>query len=151
LSKATQKAASRLAATQALYQMEVTGASLPDVLAEFEAHWIGKVVEGEQYNPAEIRFFRDIVSGVLRDQVAIDRGVDAALAETWPLKRVEALIRAILRAAFYELRSRTDVPTRSAIKEYVDVANAFYGQEESGMINAVLDTLARQVRPDDFV
>ena len=150
MSKATQKAAARLAATQALYQMEVTGASLPDVLAEFEAHWIGKVVEGEQYKPAEIRFFRDIVSGVLRDQVAIDRGVDAALAETWPLKRVEALIRAILRAAFYELRSRADVPTRSAITEYLDVANAFYGQEESGMINAVLDKLARQVRPADF-
>jgi N utilization substance protein B len=150
MSKAAARSAARLAATQALYQMEVGGASLPDILSEFEAHWIGQEVEGDQYNPAEVSFFRDIVSGVLDDQVAIDRGVDAALAEGWPLKRVEALMRAILRAGYYELLSRRDVPARVAIKEYVDVAGAFYGQDESGMINAVLDNLARKARPADF-
>jgi transcription antitermination protein NusB len=150
VSRAAQRSSARLAAAQALYQMELTGASLPDLLAEFEAHWIGREVEGEQYKPAEVAFFRDIVSGVLDDQVAIDRGVDEALAEGWPLKRVEALMRAILRAGYYELRSRADVPARVAIKEYVDVAGAFYGQDESGMINAVLDNLARKARPADF-
>ena len=150
MSKAERRSAARLAAAQALYQMEVTGGGLADILAEFEAHWIGQEVEGDQYNPAETAFFRDIVSGVLRDQVAIDRGIDEALAEGWPLKRVEALMRAILRAAFYELRSRMDVPARVAIVEYVDVAGAFFGPEESGMINAVLDALARQTRPAEF-
>jgi N utilization substance protein B len=150
VSRAAQRSSARLAAAQALYQMELSGASLPDLLAEFEAHWIGREVEGDQYKPAEVAFFRDIVSGVLDDQVAIDRGVDDALAEGWPLKRVEALMRAILRAGYYELRARADVPARVAIKEYVDVAGAFYGQDESGMINAVLDNLARKARPADF-
>jgi len=150
VSKAAQRSAARLAAAQALYQMEVGGASLPDILAEFEAHWIGREVEGDQYKPAEIGFFRDIVSGVLKDQVAVDRGVDATLTEDWPLKRVEALMRAILRAAHYELRARADVPARVVVKEYVDVAGAFYGPEECGMINGVLDTLAKKTRPAEF-
>ena len=150
MSKAERRAAARLAAAQALYQMEVADKGLNDILAEFESHWIGKEVEGDQYNPAEVAFFRDIVSGVLRDQVAIDRGVDKTLAEGWPLKRVEALMRAILRAAYYELRSRMDVPARVAIVEYVDVAGAFFDREESGMVNAVLDSLARRTRPEEF-
>jgi len=150
MSKAERRSAARLAAAQALYQMEVAEKGLADILAEFEAYWIGQEVEGEQYNQAELAFFRDIVTGVLRDQHAIDRGIDDALAAGWPLKRVEALMRAILRAAFYELRSRMDVPARVAIVEYVDVAGAFFGPEESGMINAVLDSLARQTRPNEF-
>ncbi len=150
MSKAERRSAARLAASQALYQMEVAEKSLPDILSEFEAHWIGQEVEGEQYNQAETAFFRDIVSGVLKDQVAIDRGIDATLAAGWPLRRVEALMRAILRAAYYELRSRADVPGRVAIVEYVDVAGAFFGPEESGMINAVLDALARETRPKEF-
>ncbi|HSU98893.1 MAG TPA: transcription antitermination factor NusB, partial [Roseiarcus sp.] len=102
------------------------------------------------YRPADPAFFRDVVSGVLNDQVAIDRAIDDRLAKGWPLKRVEALMRAILRAAFYELRNRPDVPARVTVTEYVDVAVAFFGPEESGMINAVLDTLARQTRPAEF-
>jgi N utilization substance protein B len=150
MSRADERSSARLAAAQALYQMEVTGAGLADVLAEFEAHWIGQEVEGEQYKPAEVAFFRDIVSGVLGDQQDIDRALDAALARGWPLKRVEALMRAILRAGYYELSARPDVPARAAIKEYVDVAGAFFGPEESGMINAVLDAVARQTRPKEF-
>ena len=150
MSKAGRRSAARLAAAQALYQMEVADKGLADILAECEAHWIGQEVEGDQYNPAELAFFRDIVSGVQRDQHAIDRGLDDMLAKGWPLRRIEALMRAILRAAYYELRSRADVPARVAIMEYVDVAGAFYGREESGMINAVLDALARQTRAAEF-
>ena len=83
-------------------------------------------------------------------RVVVDQGVDATLASGWPLKRVEALIRAILRAAYYELRSRPDVPAKVVLREYVDIAAAFYGPEESGMINAVLDALARQSRPNEL-
>jgi transcription antitermination protein NusB len=151
MSKADRRAAARLAAAQALYEMEVADKGLADILAEFETHWIGREVEGDQYNQAEIAFFRDIVSGVLNDQVAIDRALDEALAKSWPLKRIEAVMRAILRAAFYELKGRPDVPARVVVAEYVDVAAAFFGPEESGMINAVLDALARETRPTEFV
>ena len=144
------RSAARLAASQALYQMEVAQKGLSDILAEFEAHWIGREIEGDAYNPAEVAFFRDVVSGVLRDQTPIDRGLDETLAKGWPLRRIEALMRAILRAAFYELRSRPDVPARVVVTEYVDIAAAFFGPEESGMINAVLDAAAHQVRPAEF-
>ena len=150
MSVAEERAAARLAAVQALYQMEVADKGLNDILAEFESHWIGREVDGAQYKPAEIGFFRDILTGVLDDQRAIDRAVDDALAEGWPLRRVEALMRAILRAGFYELKAKRDVPARVAIKEYVDVAAAFFAREEAGMINAVLDALARQARPKEF-
>jgi N utilization substance protein B len=130
--------------------MEVADKGLNDILAEFEAHWIGQEIEGDAYNPAETAFFRAVVSGVLADQLPIDRGLDDTLAKGWPLRRVEALMRAILRAAYYELRSRPDVPARVVVTEYVDVAASFFGDEESGMINAVLDALARQTRPAEF-
>ena len=150
MSNADQRSAARLAAVQALYQMEVADKGLNDIFAEFETHWIGREVEGAQYKPAELSLFRDILSGVLADQRAIDGALDDALAASWPLKRIEALMRAILRAGFYELKSKPDVPARVAIKEYVDVAAAFFAKEEAGMINAVLDALARQARPKEF-
>ena len=130
--------------------MEIADKGLNDILAEFEAHWLGQEIEGDAYTPADLAFFRDVVSGVQRDQLPIDRALDDTLADGWPLRRVEALMRAILRAALYELRNRPDVPARVAVTEYVDVAAAFFGSDESGMINAVLDALARQTRPAEF-
>ncbi|MBV8564525.1 MAG: transcription antitermination factor NusB [Methylobacteriaceae bacterium] len=150
MSKADKRAAARLAAVQALYQMEVTGKGINEILAEFEAYWIGGEVEGDRYKPAEVAFFRDIVAGVLDDQLVLDRLVDDTLSKGWPLKRVEAVMRAILRAGAYELRQRADVPARVVIKEYVDVAGAFFDREEAGLVNAVLDALARQLRVDEF-
>ncbi|MCW2318288.1 NusB antitermination factor [Rhodoblastus acidophilus] len=147
---AENRSAARLAACQALYQMEVAGKGLNEILSEFEVYWIGAEVEGDQYKPAEIAFFRSIVSGVLANQVVIDRTVDKILSEGWPLRRIEALMRAILRAGAFELLKRGDVPARVAIKEYVDVAGAFFEREEAGMINAVLDALARKARADEF-
>ncbi len=144
------RAASRLAATQALYQMDVAAKGINEILAEFETFWIGKEIEGEQYKPAEVEFFRDILNGVLDAQLAIDRLIDTTLAAGWPLARVEAVMRAILRAATYELRKRKDIPARVVITEYVDVAAAFLGREETGMINAVLDKIARELRADEF-
>ncbi len=144
------RAAARLAAAQALYQMDVTGKGLNEIFAEFESHWIGQEVEGAQYNPAEIAFFRDIMAGVLSDQHALDQLIDSHLVQGWPLARIEALMRAILRAGCYELKKRTDVPARVVISEYVDVAGAFFDREEAGMINAVLDTLAKKLRATEF-
>jgi N utilization substance protein B len=140
------RAAARLAIVQALYQMEVAGKGVNEILAEFETHWMGQEIEGDQYQPAEVEFFRDVLQGVLTDQVAIDRQIDRALTGGWPLARVEAVMRAVLRAGAYELRARKDVPPRVVIKEYVDVAGAFFGATESGMVNAVLDRIAREER-----
>lgn len=147
---ARHRSAARLAAVQALYQMDVAGKGLNEILAEFESHWIGGEIEGVQYEEADIDLFRDILKGVLGDQVAIDRVTDAALQEGWPLRRVEAVMRAVLRAGVYELRGRGDVPARVVITEYVDVAAAFLGADEVGMINAVLDRLARKIRAPEF-
>src|SRR5436190_18493353 len=107
--KANRRGAARLAAVQALYQMEIAGTGLEEILAEFESHWIGREVEGAQYLPAEAAFFRDLVSGVLREQRSLDPLVDKALSQGWPLKRIEAILRAVLRAGAYELRHRNDV------------------------------------------
>src|SRR3954447_3005903 len=148
--KANRRGAARLAAVQALYQMDIAGSGLNDILAEFESHWIGREVEGEQYLPAEAAFFRDIVSGFLDEQRRLDPVIDNALSQGWPLKRVEALLRAVLRAGIYELDRRRDVPARVVVSEYVDVARAFLGAEETGMANAVLDQLARDIRPEEF-
>jgi transcription antitermination protein NusB len=150
MAKAGERSAARLAAVQALYQMDIVATPLPDILVEFEGHWIGQKVEGDQYQKAEAAFFRDIVTGVVREQRAIDPLVDAALAESWPLKRVEAILRAVLRAGAYELSHRADVPARVVISEYVDVAAAFLDREETGMVNAVLDQLARRARTAEF-
>ena len=150
MTRAAKRSNARLAAVQALYQMEISGAGVADVLAEFEAHWIGQEVEGVEYKPAEESFFRDIVGGVVRLQREIDPKVDKALAEGWPLKRVDAIMRAVLRAGAYELSGRRDIPPRVSITEYVDVAHAFLDRDEAGMVNAVLDKLARAERPDDF-
>ena len=148
--KANRRGAARLAAVQALYQMDIAGAGINDVFAEFESHWIGGEVEGDKYLPAEAAFFRDIVSGVVRDQTRLDPLIDDALSRGWPLKRIDAILRAVLRAGAYELEHRKDIPGRVVVSEYVDVANAFVDREETGMVNAVLDQIGRQFRPDEF-
>ena len=150
MSRGEKRAAARLAAVQALYQMEIAGKGLVEVIPEFEAHWLGREIEGDRYKPAETPLFRAIVEGVLAEQVPIDRSVNDTLAKGWPLKRIEAIMRAILRAGAYELMFRPDVPPRVAISEYADIASAFLDNEEVGMINAVLDRLAREHRSEDL-
>ena len=144
--KANKRGAARLAAVQALYQMDLAGTGVNEIMAEFESHWLGGEVEGAKYLPAEAAYFRDIVSGVVREQMSLDPKIDAVLTRGWPLKRIEAVLRAVLRAGAYELACRNDVPARVVMSEYVDVAGAFVDKEETGMVNAVLDQLARQFR-----
>ncbi len=148
--KANRRGAARLAAVQALYQMDVGGTGINEVLAEFESFWIGSEVEGEQYLPAEGAFFRDVVSGVLRDQKQLDPLIVDVLQRGWPLARVEAILRAVMRAGAYELQHRKDIPGRVIVSEYVDVAHAFVERDETGMVNAVLDQIGRQFRADEF-
>jgi N utilization substance protein B len=150
MTKREQRSAARLAAVQALYEMDMSGKGVAEAVSEFEAHWMGREVEDLEFKPAEEGFFRDLVGGVVQEQVLIDRKIDAALASGWPLRRIEAVLRAIMRAGCYELVRRRDVPARVVISEYVDVAHAFYEGDEPGLVNAVLDVIGRDVRKDEL-
>ena len=145
---ANQRGAARLAAVQALYQMDVGRQSLEDTLAQFNTFHLGREFEGEQYLPADGDFFRQIVAGVIKAQLDIDPAVDAALTDEWPVGRIDATLRAILRAGAFELVRRQDIPPRVVITEYMDVAKAFFTDETPGMVNAVLETLARTAGRD---
>ena len=147
---ANQRSVARLGAVQALYQMDAGGTPLPAVIAEFEAHRLGEEVEGEQLRPADRPFFRALVGGVVKAQRRIDPVIHAALPETWPLTRIDLTLRAVLRCGVYELLSRPDIPGRVVINEYVDIANAFFTADEPGLVNGLLDRVARDVRPDEF-
>ena len=147
---ANQRGAARLAAVQALYQMDLSGATLPEVLAEFESFRLGKEIDGNQYRNADAVFFRELVGGVVRHQLTLDPAIHAALSPGWPLPRIDATLRAILRSGAYELKHRPDIPARVVITEYVDVANAFFENEAAAMVNGVLDRLAHQFRPAEF-
>ncbi len=142
--------AARLAAVQALYQMDLAGKGLIEAMGEFETFWMGKEVDGVALPAAEANFFRDVLSGVVREQRPIDRAVDDALADGWPLKRIETVLRSILRAGTYELMFRKDVPAKAVINEYVTVASSFYEGDEPGMTNGVLDRIARTARAGEM-
>src|SRR4029453_5757545 len=118
--------------------MDIAGTGLNEILAEFERHWIGREVEGAQYLPAEAAFFPAGVPGGVGERASLGPLVDKVLSEGWPLKRIEAILRAVLRAGAYELGHRGDVPARVVVSEYVDVANAF------------LDRIARKLRAEEF-
>ena len=145
---ANQRGAARLAAVQALYQMDVGRQSLEETLAQFSALHLGREIEGDRYLPADADYFRQIVKGVIAGQLEIDPAIEDALADDWPVTRIDATLRAILRSAAYELLRRRDVPAKVVISEYVDIAKAFYGDDAPGMVNAVLDTLSKTVKAD---
>lgn len=140
------RGAARLAAVQALYQMDVAGTGLLEVSAEYETFRLGKEIDGFQYRDADPQWFRAILSGVVKNQKKIDPIVHAALLEGWPLSRLDSTLRAILRSATFELMDRRDVPVAVIVSEYVDIARAFYHEDEPKLVNAVLDSVARKLR-----
>lgn len=140
----------RLAAVQALYQMDIVQTDAAVVIAQFVRYYFGHEVEGAYYDRADERFFEDLVLGVVREQISVDPLIARHLAEGWRLARLDSILRAILRAASYELKNRRDVPFKVIINEYVDVAHAFFGGDEPRVVNGILDAIAREVRPEEF-
>lgn len=144
---ANKRGAARLAAVQALFQMDVSGTGVMEVAAEYETHRLGQMIDGVQYLDADPAWFRGILAGVVKDQTKLDPIIRDALQEDWPLSRIDSTLRAILRAAVFELMERKDIPVAVVISEYLDVSRAFYDDgDESKMVNAVLDRIARRVR-----
>lgn len=148
--KTRAKSASRLAAVQALYQMDVGGTALSDVVSEFGQWRLGKELDGVRYRDADVALFQKLVTGVVERQRMLDPEIHVALAGGWPLSRLDVTLRAILRCAAWELESNLNAPARAIISEYVDVAKAFFEGDEPGIVNGVIDTLARRIRPAEF-
>ena len=146
----SERAAARLGAVQALYQMDLAGTDVGETLAQFSSRAAGEDFEAGQCGEADYRHLREVVDGVVREQTAIDPVVDKILDPVWPLHRLDSTVRAILRAGAYELMFMDKVPARVAISEYVDVADAFFDKDEPRFVNGVLDKLARQRRPGEF-
>jgi N utilization substance protein B len=140
------RAAARLAAVQALYQHEMEGTALARLLDEFHQHRLGQEIEDAQYERADVAFFDDLVSGVIARQEEIDALLSERLAQGWRLDRLDKTLLQILRAGCYELLARADVPTSSAISEYLDVTHAFFERGDAKFVNGVLDAVAKAVR-----
>jgi N utilization substance protein B len=141
---AVSRRAARLAAVQALYQMELAGLGASEVAEEFVEH---RFAEGEA--PDET-LFRAIVEGVPQHQVEIDTAIAGCLSENWKLERVDSILRAILRAAAFEFIGLRDVPAKVVIDEYVGVAHDFFSGDEPGFVNAALDRMAHRKRAPEF-
>jgi len=144
------RSAARISAVQALYQMDVAGTDLNQVIEEFTRLRIPEAASEDLIAGADPVFFAGILRGVVRRQRDVDPAVDRTLAAGWRLFRVDSTLRAILRAATFELIERPDVPARVVINEYINVAHAFFSDEEPKVVNGVLDRLARRFRPAEF-
>lgn len=140
------RSVARLAAVQALYQMETAGAGAEAVIREFCDHRFNRDIEGVRLAHADEAFFGALVRGVVAEQDAVDAAVRRRLASGWRLDRLDATARSILRAGAYELIRRRDVPAEVAIDEYVEIAKSFFEGPEPGFINAALDAIARDER-----
>lgn len=140
------RSVARLAAVQALYQMETAGVGVEAVIREFSEHRFDRDIEGETLAGADEAFFADLVRGVVAQQAEVDAAVARRLAQNWRLERLDATVRAILRAGAYELAHRPDVPIEVAIDEYVELAKSFFEGTEPAFVNGALDAVAQDVR-----
>ena len=147
---ANKRGSARLSAVQALYQMDIGGVGLTEVVAEYENFRLGREIDGETYRDADVSWFRGIVGGVVKDQKSIDPMIHQALTDDWPLSRIDSTLRATLRAAVFELTKRRDVDARVVVSEYVEVAKAFFENDEPKMVNGVLDRIARKIRDGEL-
>jgi len=140
------RSAARLAAVQALYQLEMEATPLAQLLHEFHQHRLGATIEDATYAEAEVAFFDDVVTGTDARREEIDALITDRLAEGWSLARLDKPMKAILRVGTYELIARPDVPTATVISEYIDVAHAFFDKRETGFVNGLLDSIAKTAR-----
>ena len=142
--------AARFAAVQALYQVEVTDADVSGVLTEFLEHRLDDEIDGLRIAEMDRALFERLVRGVREERDDLDDMLAGALAEGWHVERLEALLRVIMRVGIYELEHRRDLPARATISEYLDIAHGFFTEREPALVNGVLDSIARSLRPEEF-
>jgi len=147
---ALSRSRARLAAVQALYQMDMAETDLNEVIDEFKTHRLSVDAEDGAVAGADAEHFARVLNGVVKRQLELDPMIDQQLATGWRLLRVDAILRAILRAGGFELLELTDVPARVVINEYIDVARAFFEGDEPRVVNGVLDQTARKLRPGEL-
>jgi N utilization substance protein B len=141
------RSVARLAAVQALYQMELSGVGSEAVVREFVDHRFDGDMEGQKLAPADEPYFMGIVRGVVEHQTGVDKAIVRRLAEGWRLERLDATLRAILRAGAFELIHCPEAPIEVVINEYVDIAKSFFEGPEPGFVNGALDKIAQDERP----
>jgi transcription antitermination protein NusB len=145
------RSAARLGAVQALYQMDIGGIDMGETLAQFSSRAQGHNFDNGECGEADFKHLRQVVEGVVAEQKLLDPRTDKMLMAEWPLHRLDATVRAIIRAGVFELWFMDKVPARVAISEYVDVASAFFPEgEEPPFVNGVLNKIARERRPEEF-
>ena len=148
--KKQMKSASRLYAVQALFQMESSGQTVEDVVREFETHRFGAIYDGDEMAEGDVDHFRAVVGHAVNWQAQIDQLTDRALVAKWPIDRIDPVLRALFRAAGGEL-VEMPTPPKVVITEYVDVAKAFFPEgKEPKFVNAVLDHMAHEAKPEAF-
>lgn len=144
--RSRERSAARLAAVQALYQLDMEQPTLPQLLDEFHMHRLGAEIEDVEYASADVAFFDDVVKGADARRDEIDALITAKLAQGWAISRLDKTMLQILRAGTYELLARNDISRATVISEYVDVAHAFFDEREAKFVNGLLDAIARHVR-----
>lgn len=148
--KRKMKSAARLYAVQALFQMEASSQTVDSVRREFLEHRFGATYEGAEMLDGDVDLFARVLEDAVNHQAAIDQMTDRALVAKWPINRIDPTLRALFRAAGAELRDAS-VPPKVVISEYVAVAGAFFADgKEQQFVNAVLDHMAREARPEAF-
>ncbi len=146
---ARQRSSARLAAVQALYQMEMSETTSEQVIGEFVLLRFKEDVDGVKLAEADRKLMSQLVRGVTDHVGDLDDMLAAVLDPDWPVERLETLLRVLLRAGVYELSERRAVPVRVAISEYMAVADAFFSGREPALVNGVLDRVARALRPEE--
>lgn len=144
------RTAARILAVQGLYQMDMAGTDINAVIRELETVRFDDQDDAQKDVRADRQFFADVLRGVVRRQRDIDPLIDHQLATGWRLVRVDSILRAILRAGAFELMERRDVPVKVVISEYINVAHAFFNEDEPKVVNGVLDRLARNLRAGEL-
>jgi N utilization substance protein B len=149
------RTASRVAAVQALFQSDQTGDNAETVIDQFVRHRLGSLPGADGFEDgrvpdAEVPLFARIVRAAVRQQETVDRMVIESLPPDWPMARIDPVLRALLRAGGTELAMADGPPAKVVINEYLDVARGFFTGAEPGMANAVLDRMARLLRPHEF-
>lgn len=145
---ANSRGAARLAAIQALYQMDVVGTGLVEVISEYEVFRFGKEIDGDLYISPDCAWFRKLLSGVVAQQKMLDPLIHDSLNENWPLSRLDPILRSCLRAGCFELKNELSIDAPVIISEYIDIVKAFYGKgsEEAKLTNSILDKLSKRIR-----